>query len=474
MLAERYELDDVLGEGGMGRVLLAHDRVLQRDVAVKLLTSTADAAARARFLREAQGAARLRHPNAVTVFDTGEADGQPYIVMELVRGITLDELIERDGPLEVQEATAITAGVLEALAAAHAAGLVHRDVKPGNVLLPHEGGVKLTDFGIARAMDQVTSSLTVAGTVLGTPSYLAPELLDGAPASPASDLYSVGCMLYVQLAGEPPFTAETPLAVAYAHQNRDIPRIEQVRADVPVDLRRVLTTALAKDPADRYADAAAMRDALLDGPATGPSRESTLPLTAAIAPDPDATAVLSDAGAPAGGAAAAGAAAGGGPVSGAGASSAAAADPTVALHDEPGTPARRTRSPWVAFALGAVVLLAFVALVLAFQGGDGTGDEETDDEPTDEQDPEPTTDDDPPDDSGEPTTDEPEAPAPDPEPDVPEEPAPTPPDDPTPDEPAPSEPEEPAPTEPEDPGTGGGGPDGDGPPGQDVPPGQAD
>ena len=460
----------------MGRVVVARDRVLQRDVAVKLLTRAPDAASRARFLREARDSARLRHPNAVTVFDTGEHDGQPFIVMELVRGMTLAELVAQDGPLDVEVAIAITAGVLEALAAAHEAGLVHRDVKPANVILPEDGGVKLTDFGIAKAMDEVTAGLTAAGTVLGTPTYLAPELVEGGTASPASDLYAVGCMLYLQLAGEPPFTAEAPLAIAYAHLNREVRPIEEHRPDVPDELRAVLVTALAKDPADRYADATEMRADLLGGaptdPPGGPSRGATLPLTVAFTPGAASPAELP---------ASPGASGSGGSASGSAVRS--DADPTVAIHEDTSDEARRSRPPWRAFAVGAVLLLAFVVLAVLwpFGGADQADDPDT----VDETDPADIAEDEPED--GDPSPAEPETDAPDRD----EPPAPAEPDEPEePDEPgeAPEEtPTEPSP-EPDDttddvtdppedtdppadeggqgePG-GGQGPDGDGPPGQ--------
>jgi eukaryotic-like serine/threonine-protein kinase len=469
VLAERYELGDVLGEGGMGRVVIAHDRVLRRDVAVKLLTGASDAASRARFLREARDSARLRHPNAVTVYDTGEHEGQPFIVMELVRGITLDELVAEDGPLAVEVAVAITVGVLEALDAAHAAGLVHRDVKPGNVILPDDGGVKLTDFGIAKAMDDATAALTAAGTVLGTPAYLAPELVDGGTASPASDLYAVGCMLYLQLTGEPPFSAETPLAIAYAHVNRAVPPVEEQRPDVPDDLGRVLDTALAKDPAQRYADAAAMRAALLGEDLPAAPRQATLPLTTAFTPAAATPAAASPAASPAAAS----------PSANTDATGQGAQDATVALADGSSPASTSNRSAWRTFAIGAVLLLAFVALVVAWPFG-GT---DTDDEPGEQEEPEepgespddPTSDDPAP---GDPSPDDP---APDPAPDQPA------PDGPTPDEPAPEQPapEQPVPEGPDEadepppadtpdgdaPGDGQG-PDGEGPPGQNGAPGQ--
>jgi eukaryotic-like serine/threonine-protein kinase len=495
VLADRYELGDVLGEGGMGRVVAAHDRVLQRDVAVKLLTSAPDAASKARFLREARDSARLRHPNAVTVFDTGEHDGRPFIVMELVRGTTLAELVEREGPLDVEVAVAITAGVLEALGAAHDAGLVHRDVKPGNVMLPDDGGVKLADFGIAKAMDGATTSLTAAGTVLGTPSYLAPELVEGGTAHPASDLYAVGCLLYFQLAGEPPFTAENPLAIAYAHLNREVPPIEERRPDVPRELRLVLATALAKDPAERYGDATQMHAALLGGGPIVPAGEGTLPLTVALTPGDAAPGADGDVQAAPGRRATPSP---GGTPGPAGSSRRPDADPTRSIDDGPGTSGRRTRSPWVVFALIALALFAIGAIVLAQSLGDDTDEPGTDDgsdqDGTDGSDevfetdpPDPDADEpgapDAPDDSGtpdepgsgndDPVVDDPVEPPADDEPPADEPPADDPPaDDPPADEPPAEEP--PA----EEPPAGGGGagggqgPDGEGLLGQAASPGQ--
>lgn len=266
LLAGRYELGEELGSGGMGRVVAGHDRVLGRDVAVKLLSPQAERTARERFVREARSAARIHHPNAVAVYDTGEDDGQPYLVMELVRGRTLADVLEEDGPLEVEEAIGITVGVLDALSAAHRAGMVHRDVKPGNVLLPEDGGVKLSDFGIAKALDDAAAELTATGSLMGTPTYLAPELVGGSAPSPASDVYSVGCLLYAQLTGRPPFARGEPIVIAYAHRNEPVPPILDARPDLPPELVTVVERALEKEPAERYDGAAAMRTALLDGP----------------------------------------------------------------------------------------------------------------------------------------------------------------------------------------------------------------
>jgi eukaryotic-like serine/threonine-protein kinase len=282
VIADRYELGHELGAGGMARVVAAHDRVLDREVAVKLLTVPPDPAARERFLREARAAARLRHPHVVAVHDTGEHAGQPYLVMELVDGETVGARLARQGPFALEEAVALTLGVLEALAHAHGEGLIHRDVKPDNVLLPRDGGLKLADFGIAKAMDEATSGLTATGAVMGTAAYLAPELVEGGAASPASDVYSVGCLLYALLSGGPPFTGDSALAIAYAQRHTPVPPLRERRADVPADLAAIVDRALEKDPSRRYPDAEAMRAALLGDDVPAPAA------TARLAPVPGA------------------------------------------------------------------------------------------------------------------------------------------------------------------------------------------
>jgi eukaryotic-like serine/threonine-protein kinase len=286
LLVDRYELGASLGTGGMSTVVAGHDRVLDRPVAIKLLGKYQQPDARARLLREARAAARLHHPNVVAVYDTGEHDGQPFIVMELVRGRTLaDELVAR-GRLDLEEAVGIALGILDGLAVAHTAGIVHRDVKPGNVLLPDAGGVKLSDFGIAKALEDGGAGLTATGTVLGTPNYLAPELISGSSAGPGSDVYSVGCVLFELLTGRPPYTGESAVSIAYAHVHQPVPDVTRERPEVPHDLAAVVATAMAKDPAERYPDAAAMRTALLGGPAPAPApaRTAVLPPVSDTAP----------------------------------------------------------------------------------------------------------------------------------------------------------------------------------------------
>ncbi|MFW6205414.1 MAG: serine/threonine-protein kinase, partial [Actinomycetota bacterium] len=208
VLADRYELAWPLGSGGMAQVYAAYDRVLQRQVAIKLINDAhvRDPEGVERFAREARLAAGLQHPNTVAVFDVGDADGRPFIVMELVEGRTLADRLRDEGRLPPHETVAIADAVLSGLGAAHDRGMVHRDVKPSNILLPAEGGVKLADFGIATVGG--AADLTGVGQVVGTPRYLAPERATGQPATPASDVYAVGAIMYECLAGRPVFQAE--------------------------------------------------------------------------------------------------------------------------------------------------------------------------------------------------------------------------------------------------------------------------
>ena len=296
LLADRYELAETLGAGGMARVVAAYDHRLRRRVAVKLVREelTADPTSRERLLREARAAAGLQHPNTVAVHDVGEQDGHAYVVLELVDGGTLADRLREHGRLPSAEVAEIGAAVLAALQAAHERGLVHRDVKPANVLLPAAGGVKLADFGIAKALDAVTADLTATGQVLGTPRYLAPEQVAGKPATPASDLYSLAAVLYECLAGQPPFDAETAIAVALAHQQQPVPPLADRAPAAPTPLVAVIERALAKDPAQRPPSAAHMRAELLAIDAasvTEPAAGGTRPLAEAPT-DPDEEAWL--------------------------------------------------------------------------------------------------------------------------------------------------------------------------------------
>ncbi|HEX3223825.1 MAG TPA: serine/threonine-protein kinase [Nocardioides sp.] len=293
---ERYRLDEPIATGGMGQVWRATDTVLDRQVAVKQLLQghADDAVFRARFETEAQHAAGLRHPGVAQVFDFGAGDTDvpgrgghpPYLVMEYVVGRPLSALLRSGEPMEPDAAAALLAGAGDALGAAHAQGIVHRDVKPANLLVTDDRQVKITDFGIARATDAV--ALTRTGEVLGTPQYLSPEQAEGKQATPASDVYSLGAVAFECLAGRRPYVAESPVATAIAHLREPVPELP---ATVPPALAAVVRRALAKDPTERYADgaafAAAIREATAQptgapGPVTDPA--TTRVMTAPVAP----------------------------------------------------------------------------------------------------------------------------------------------------------------------------------------------
>ena len=263
VIADRYELGRTLGAGGMARVVEAHDRVLDRRVAMKLLRDdiSIDPSIRDRFLQEARTAVRFNHPNAVVVFDAGQDGRTPWIAMELVEGQDLAQRLA-GGPLDEVEAVTIAAAVLAALAAAHADGMVHRDVKPGNIMLPDSGGVKLADFGIAKSMQDASSNLTATGQIFGTAKYLSPEQVDGRPATQASDVYATGVVLFEMLTGGPPFTGDNPMAVALAHTRDEVPDLRARRPEVSAGVAAVVRRAMAKDPGQRYRDAGEMRRAL--------------------------------------------------------------------------------------------------------------------------------------------------------------------------------------------------------------------
>jgi beta-lactam-binding protein with PASTA domain/predicted Ser/Thr protein kinase len=262
VLGDRYEVEGVLGQGGMAKVFKSRDRILGRPVAVKVLSPqfAGDQQFVARFRREAQAAAGLNHPNIVSVFDTGSQGDVHYIVMEYVEGRTLRDVIRSEGPLMPERAAEIAAAVARALSAAHQTGLVHRDIKPGNIMITSDGQVKVMDFGIARTATGDT--LTQTAAVLGTASYLSPEQAQGEPVDARSDIYSLGCVLYEMLIGNAPFTGDSPVAIAYKHVRDDPVPPSQKNRDVPRDLEAVVMKAMAKNPANRYQSADEMRQDL--------------------------------------------------------------------------------------------------------------------------------------------------------------------------------------------------------------------
>ncbi len=262
VLGGRYALKEVLGTGGMATVWRATDQVLGRDVAVKVLNEqyAADAAFLARFRREARNVAALRDSRIVTVFDTSPDDTMPYIVMELLTGRTLRQVLDEDGPLAPADAVRVAAAVCEALEAAHAAGLVHRDITPANIVLSGRD-VKVLDFGIARAPFPAGGTRTQV--VLGTAAYLSPEQAAGLPTGPQADLYGLGCVLFEMLTGMPPFTAETEVAVAYRQVHDKPPLPSSLHPGLSAKHDWVTLQLLAKDPLGRPAGAAAARTALL-------------------------------------------------------------------------------------------------------------------------------------------------------------------------------------------------------------------
>ncbi|MDP9165487.1 MAG: protein kinase, partial [Actinomycetota bacterium] len=257
-LADRYELRELLGIGGMSEVHLARDLRLGRDVAVKVLHAdlAKDPSVNARFRREAQKTAGLNHPSIVAVYDTGAAETPTgpllYIVMEYVDGYTLRDLVRTRGAMTMRRVAAVGAAVCEALEFSHRHGIIHRDVKPANILINDAGAVKVVDFGIARALADGENSVTRTGAVMGTAHYLSPEQASGGEVDARSDVYSLGCVLFELATGEPPFTGESAVAIAYQHVREDPGAPSARNGDLSADFDAVVLKAMRKDPGDRY------------------------------------------------------------------------------------------------------------------------------------------------------------------------------------------------------------------------------
>jgi hypothetical protein len=364
VIGGRYRLVQRIAGGGMASVWEAVDDVLARPVAVKLLHPhlAADEQFVTRFRREAVAAARLAHPSIVSIFDTCSDGATEAIVMELVRGTTLRAELDKRGRFEPAAAASVVAEIADALVAAHAAGIVHRDVKPANVLLSTDGRVLVADFGIAKAIDEL--DLTGAGTTLGTAKYLAPEQVEGRPVDGRTDVYAAGVILHELLAGSPPFTADTEAATALARLHRDPEPLRATNPAVPAELEAIALRALARDPAQRIGSASELRDALrafgrgapvaMAAPAGGGTgvTDATYVVDAtraAVAVPPTATPPAARPAFPV---------------------------PAPAAHS-PAQPSPKRRRWGLAITLGLVLGAAAVAIVLAIQaGGGGSGDDD--------------------------------------------------------------------------------------------------
>ncbi|HUZ99378.1 MAG TPA: serine/threonine-protein kinase [Gaiellaceae bacterium] len=282
LIAGRYRLDELIGRGGMSEVWVATDLELGRRVAVKLLAPNEDIA---RFEREARAVAALADPNVTQLYDYGESDGRPFMVLEYLSGGSLEDLLRANGALPDGDTHRIAAEIAAGLAHAHARGVIHRDLKPSNVLFDEEGRAKLSDFGIAR-MAAGDGTLTEAGTVLGTAAYISPEQAAGLPATAASDVYSFGVLLFRMLTARLPFESDDPLTLVVQHRDEAPPLVTDIRPDAPLELAATATAALTKDPAARPPNGAALVDALAGvGAALGADTEVTR-VMAGFAPPP--------------------------------------------------------------------------------------------------------------------------------------------------------------------------------------------
>jgi serine/threonine-protein kinase len=262
VLSGRYRLEAKLGSGGMSTVYLARDQTLDRQVAVKVMhrEMSEQADQLERFRQEARSVAKLSHPNVVSVIDAGEDGGHPYIVFEYVEGETLKQRINRDGALAPQEAIAYAIEIARGLSMAHARNMVHRDIKPQNILIDAEGRAKLTDFGISRQLEQ--DGMTATGRVLGTTDYVAPEQAMGRKVDPRTDIYSLGVVLYEMLVGQVPFSADSQVGVAMKHVNEELPDVQRRRPEVSAAVALVVERSTTKDPAERYQQVGEMIDDL--------------------------------------------------------------------------------------------------------------------------------------------------------------------------------------------------------------------
>ena len=347
LLGGRYELGGPLGYGGMAEVHRGRDLRLGRDVAVKVLRSdlARDPGFQARFRREAQNAAALNHPSIVAVYDTGEdhlADGTlPFIVMEYVEGRTLKEVLVAEGRLMPQRALEITADICAALDFSHRNGIIHRDMKPGNVMMTPNGTVKVMDFGIARALSSATAAMTQTSAVIGTAQYLSPEQARGEPVDARSDVYSTGCLLYELLCGHPPFTGDNPVSVAYQHVREDPIPPGELNPDVTPDIDAIVLKAMAKNPINRYQSAGEMRADLLRAAAGRPVAATP------VYSSEERTQIIGGGGARRGGT---------------------GMLPTTPVDQPP----RRKALTWILVALGVIAVFALAAFATSYLLGDKT------------------------------------------------------------------------------------------------------